>query len=138
MNKLSNLTIHAMRLKPGTDLLKKLATLVKERNIRAGFIISCCGSLTRAALRLASRNETTIYEGKFEIVSLVGTLCQDGLHLHVAISDPDGKTIGGHLMEGCRIYTTAEIVIGETNGYLFSREEDIETGYPELNIQSVN
>jgi predicted DNA-binding protein with PD1-like motif len=57
MTKLNNLTIHAIRLKPATDLLKQLATLVTERNIRAGFIISACGSLTRAALRLASLKE---------------------------------------------------------------------------------
>ncbi|MEH2445742.1 MAG: DUF296 domain-containing protein [Nostoc sp.] len=34
-----------------------------------------------------------------------------GVHLHIAISDQEGKTIGGNLDDGCIIYTTTEIVI---------------------------
>jgi hypothetical protein len=51
--------------------------------------------------------------GKHEIVSLVGTLALDGDHLHIAVSDSTGRTIGGHLMEGSLVYTTAEIAVGE-------------------------
>lgn len=59
------------------------------------------------------------------------------MHLHISISDSTGKTIGGHLVEGCQIYTTAEIVIGEARGLIFSREKDAETGYQELRIRKV-
>jgi predicted DNA-binding protein with PD1-like motif len=41
----------------------------------------------------------------------------------------------GHLVEGCLIYTTAEIVIGEARGLMFSREQAAETGYQELRIR---
>jgi predicted DNA-binding protein with PD1-like motif len=91
--------------------------------------------LRQASIRLADQPTATNFTDKFEIVSLVGTLGQDGVHLHISISDSDGKTIGGHLVEGWLIYTTAEIVIGDAQGLTFSRELDAETGYPELQIR---
>jgi predicted DNA-binding protein with PD1-like motif len=70
-----------------------------------------------------------------KIVSLVGTLGQDGVHLHISIADSTGKTTGGHLVDGCLVYTTAEIVIGDAQGLTFSREQDEQTGYKELRIR---
>lgn len=126
--------LFALRLHPGQDLGLELRRFVGENSLRAGFIMTCVGSLRQAALRLADRPETTTYEDKFEIVSLVGTLDAEGYHLHLSLSDGQGRTIGGHLMEGCLIYTTAEIVIGEADHLLFSRPFDPETGYPELEV----
>ena len=119
----------------GQDLRQQIEAFVKAKHIRAGFIITTVGSSRQAAIRLADQSSATQFEGKFEIVSLVGTLGQDGVHLHISISDSNGKTIGGHLVEGCVIYTTAEIVIGEARGLIFSREKDAETGYQELRIR---
>jgi predicted DNA-binding protein with PD1-like motif len=125
----------ALRLRPGQDVRKQLELFVKEKRIQAGFLIAAVGSLSKASIRLADQPAATNFDGKFEIVSLVGTLGQDGVHLHIAISDSTGKTIGGHLVDGCLIYTTAEIVIGDAAGLTFSREKDAETGYPELRIR---
>jgi predicted DNA-binding protein with PD1-like motif len=86
-------------------------------------------------LRLADQKDPTAFEGKYEIVSLVGTLSPDGVHLHISLSDSTGRTIGGHPVEGCEIYTTAEIVIGEAVGLKFTREQDAQTGYKELKIR---
>lgn len=127
--------VYALRLRPGQDLRKEIERFTRERGIRAGFIITTVGSLRKAALRLADKSDSTSFEGKFEIVSLVGTLGQDGVHLHASISDGTGRTIGGHLVEGCEIYTTAEIVIGDGTGLVFSRETDKLTGYKELTIR---
>lgn len=124
----------AVRLKPGQDLREELEKITRASNIRAGFILTAVGSLKRAALRLADRTETSTFEQKFEIVSLVGTLSTDGVHLHISLSDQDGKTIGGHLVGGCIIYTTAEIIIGEARDLIFTRERDEQTGYKELKI----
>jgi predicted DNA-binding protein with PD1-like motif len=129
------LRILALRLKPGQDLRQQLELFVKEQRIRAGFLITTVGSLRQASIRLADQSAATNFTGKFEIVSLVGTLGQNGVHLHISISDSAGKTIGGHLVEGCLIYTTAEIVIGEAQGLIFIREPDEETGYQELRIR---
>ena len=43
-----------------------------------------------------------------------------------------GKTIGVYLMDGCKIYTTAEIVIISSNQFVFKREEDGITPWEEL------
>jgi predicted DNA-binding protein with PD1-like motif len=125
----------ALRLRPGQDVRKQLELFVKEKRIQAGFLITAVGSLSKASIRLADQPTATNFEGKFEIVSLVGTLGQDGVHLHLSISDSTGKTVGGHLVDGCLIYTTAEIVIGDAEGLIFSREKDAETGYPERRIR---
>lgn len=127
--------VFALRLRPGQDLRKQIEAFAKEHQLRAGFIMTTVGSLQRATIRLADQPNATTFDGKFEIVSLVGTLGPDGVHLHISISDNTGKTIGGHLTEGCVIYTTAEIVIGEATGLVFSREKDEQTGYQELRIR---
>ncbi len=44
----------------------------------------------------------------------------------------DLSVIGGHLVKGCIINTTCEIVIGELIGYEYDVEFDEETGYDEL------
>ncbi|HEY0430771.1 MAG TPA: PPC domain-containing DNA-binding protein, partial [Pyrinomonadaceae bacterium] len=118
------LRILAIRLRPGQDLRQAIEELVKARKMRAGFILTAVGSMQNATIRLADQKEPTTFAGKFEIVSLVGTMGQDGIHLHISIADSDGKTIGGHLVDGCLIYTTAEIVIGEAQGLTFSREQN--------------
>lgn len=131
----NDVKIFALRLHPGQDLRQEIERFAKEKRLKAGFIITTVGSLQKAALRLANQSESSPFEGKFEIVSLVGTLSPDGVHLHISLSDNTGKTIGGHLVEGCVIYTTAEIVIGEARGIVFTRETDQTTTYKELMIR---
>jgi predicted DNA-binding protein with PD1-like motif len=89
--------IFALRLNPGHDLRQPIKPFVNAPQIRTDFIITTVGSLRHAAIRLADQSSPAQFDGKFEIVSLVGTLGQDGVHLHIAISDSTGKTIGGHL-----------------------------------------
>jgi predicted DNA-binding protein with PD1-like motif len=84
---------------------------------------------------MAGRPETTRFEGDFEIVSFVGTLAEDGPHLHLAVSDSTGRMIGGHAQEGSVVRTTAEIVIGELEDFVFSRPVDPITGWDELAIE---
>ena len=125
----------AFRLLSGQDLKKELTSFTKENNIQAGFILTCVGCLKQATLRLADENIVKNFEQKFEIVSLVGTLCQDGVHLHISLSDANGNTVGGHLMVGCLIYTTAEIIVGELEDVVFSRKADSVTGFRELIVE---
>lgn len=129
------MTIHPLRLLPGQDLKTELEHFVRARCIGAAFVITCVGSLQQSAIRLADQHETQILEGKREIVSLTGTLSPDGAHLHIALSDAHGHTLGGHVMQGCLIYTTAEIILGEASGYIFRRLPDAATGYNELVIE---
>jgi predicted DNA-binding protein with PD1-like motif len=127
-------TSHALRLFPGEDLRYSIQDFVKERNIQGGWIVSCAGSLTEYSIRFANKPGASKVSGHFEIVSLTGTISVNGSHLHICISDSTGKTIGGHLMEGCKIYTTAEIVLVESGKYIFMREKDGSTSWEELQI----
>lgn len=127
---------HAIRLHPGQDLKREIKKLCADRHMQAGAILTCVGSLQKAVLRLADENITKVFEERFEIVSLVGTISLDGVHLHASIADARGNVIGGHVSDGCLIYTTAEIVIGEIDGHIFRRSPDEQTGFDELEIES--
>ena len=126
--------VFAIRLKPHDDLRQSLKNFVKQEDIKAGFILSAIGSLQKAKIRFANQDISTVLTEKFEIIALNGTIATTGVHLHIAISDREGKTIGGHLDDGCIIYTTAEIVIGASEEFTFNRIFDQQTGYQELEI----
>ena len=123
---------YTFRLTPGHDLFDSIEEFVRERNIEAGCVVSAVGSLTHATLRLANREFFTEYDGYFEIVSMTGVVSVYGSHLHISFSDGDGKTIGGHLVSGCKIYTTAEIVILAFENEIYKREFAADSGYDEL------
>jgi predicted DNA-binding protein with PD1-like motif len=126
--------IHALRLLPGKDLKNSLIAFATEHRLKAAFIITCVGSLEEAAIRMAGAGEVKQFSDKLEILSLSGTFSDRGGHFRICTSDKNGRVCGGHLMEGCVVYTTAEIVIGEAPGIEFRRAEDIETGFKELKI----
>ncbi|KAM7395898.1 hypothetical protein PAMA_007257 [Pampus argenteus] len=135
----SPLLVHAVRFGPGQELLTSLQAFVEEKRLRAPFIITCVGSVTKATLRLANATATNTNEvihlsGRFEIVSLVGTLNRDA-HVHICLSDGEGKTVGGHVMGDLEVFTTAEVVVGEAVDLQFTRELDERTGFPELVVQ---
>lgn len=126
---------YSFRLRPGQDLKAELDVFVKQHRIEAGAMITCVGSLTDVTLRLANQDGPTSWQGHFEIVSLVGTLSTNGSHLHLSVSDSTGRTIGGHLLDGCKIYTTAEVVVGVMPSLHYSREPDPTSGYRELVVR---
>lgn len=134
---MNNCTAYAFRLKPGQDLKTGIQNLVSEKQIKAGWVSTCVGSLTDYNIRFANQPEGSSDSGYFEIVSLTGTVSVNGSHLHVSISDSTGKTIGGHLLEGCKIYTTAEIIILSSNDFIFKREKDGTTPWEELQVEKL-
>jgi len=127
---------YVVRLLPDQDLMQEIEKIVQENNIKAGFIISCLGSLKEAYLRMPGGKTFQNFEGKFEILCLNGTLSVNGCHLHLAMSVfPDGNVLGGHVLEtGCKILTTAEIVIGALEDREFTRKLDENTGFNELEV----
>jgi len=129
-----NVNSFAIRLLPGQDLNEGIQKFVMQKNIKAGWISTCVGSLTQYNIRFANQPEGSSDIGHYEIVSLTGTISVNGSHLHIGVSDSTGKTIGGHLLQGCKIYTTAEIVILSSSTYDFKREKDGTTPWDELQI----
>ena len=128
----------ALRLHPGDDLLLTLDGFAQAHELEAACVLACVGSLTQATLRFANQENAAVLNGHFEIVALTGTLAKHGSHYHIAIADGEGRTYGAHLLEGCLIYTTAEIVIAALPDLRFLRTHDPQTGYPELDIQKVD
>ena len=122
----------AIRLAPGEDLRLALTEAFEAEPEASGFVTACVGSLSRAALRHAGRDEAAVTEAAYEIVSLSGTFSPDGCHLHAALSGEDGRMTGGHVLPGCLIRTTAEVILGLTDAVRFARAVDPATGYEEL------
>ena len=128
--------VHVLRLSPGEDLRVVLeaafAQLAREQGIAAACIVSAVGSLSRAVLRYAAEPAGSEIVAPLELLMLSGTLSLDGAHLHASVADAQGAVIGGHLMRGCTVRTTAEVVIALLPGWEFRRELDQATGYQEL------
>ena len=134
--------VHAFRLTPGTDLQQALQAFTEQQALRAGCILTCVGSLSQARLRMPGAvGEDEVFRSfdePMEIVSLTGTLGPDGLHVHISLARRDGGCVGGHLVRGCIVNTTAELVIGELLDVEFRRPLDPETGYDELSVEPKN
>lgn len=132
----SSVQSHCFRLRPGQDLKKELMYYCQMHHLHAACILSAVGSLNKAHIRLSGGKDVVEFQGPFEIVSLTGTLGTEGVHLHISLSNFEGRVIGGHLMDGSEIFTTAEIVLLENPELLFQREIDGHTGYKELVIRT--
>ena len=138
-----------MRLAPGCDLLRSLEEVTKQENLRSAVILSGAGSLRQLTLRnvrlfpeefpIMDRNR--IYTPKnepLELLSLSGNISRkDGevsIHGHITVSSglDDGKAYGGHLIEGCVVLSTCEVIIAEITGLEMKRNIDPETHVLEL------
>jgi predicted DNA-binding protein with PD1-like motif len=133
--------LYAVRLKEGQDLKQGITDYVLANKLSSATILTAVGSLSKATIRMAGaapdKQDIRAYDGSFEIVSLVGTIAQDGgAHLHMAISDANGQVMGGHLKEGSIVHTTVELVIANDSGLTFKRVLDDDTGFDELQIVS--
>jgi len=137
MNTSNNITAHAIRLKPGDDVREKIENYILQNNINAGWLVTCTGSLTDYNIRFANQEKGSSGKGHFEIVSLTGTTSKNGSHVHISKSDSIGKTIGGHLLKGCIVYTIAEIIIQSTTDLNFKREKDGSTPWDEFEIEKI-
>jgi predicted DNA-binding protein with PD1-like motif len=125
-----------LRLVPGEDLRGALEAafteLARAQGAGAACVVTGIGSLTQAVLRYAEQPEGAVLAGPLELITLSGTLSVDGVHLHGSVADARGSVLGGHIMAGCTVRTTAEIVLALLPGWQFSRAPDAATGYQEL------
>ncbi len=139
----------AIRLAPGADLLRSIRDVAKAEGIRAGVIVSGVASLSRATLRNVLRKPEpfpitdahriyTPKEETLELLSLSGNIAErDGeivVHGHFVVSSgvEKGVAYGGHLIEGCQVLSTGEVVIVEILGLPVVRRVDPETRAAEL------
>lgn len=123
---------YCLRLKRGDDLKESITRLCNEKRIVAGVVLSAVGCVEKARLRDATGVDTREVDEHMEIVSLTGTVSSIRSHLHISLSKRDLSVIGGHLVEGCIINTTCELVVGALEEYGFGVEQDASTGYDEI------
>lgn len=120
------------RLHRGDDLLLSICTLCEREKIDAAVVLSAVGCVSRAVLRDAGGVNLRSVDEPCEIVSLNGTASRTRCHLHLALSREDLSAIGGHMMPGCIVNTTCELVLGVLEHMRFDVEQDAQTGYDEL------
>jgi len=123
-----------LRLQPGDDLRPALEQAIRQAGCDAAFVLSGIGSLGRAGIRLAGAEQTLTLDGEYEILTLAGSIASNGSHLHVSLSDREGRVLGGHAGPGCIVRTTAEVLIALLPDWQLRREPDEATGYAELKI----
>jgi uncharacterized protein len=97
-------------LERGEDLLGGLSEAVTQLGVQAG-TIQVIGALQEGVVGYFDQEAgqyRNIPTGHVEISSGLGNVStRDGspfIHLHLALSGPDGATVGGHAMEGCRAF----------------------------------
>lgn len=123
---------YTVRLRRGADLLESIEKLCAENAIKAGVLLSAVGCVSRGRVRDAGGVNIVDIAEPMEIVSLMGTVSHKRCHLHVSFSKEDLSVVGGHLVTGCIINTTCELIIGELENCVYDVEFDEETGYDEL------
>ncbi|MFW9844252.1 MAG: PPC domain-containing DNA-binding protein [Candidatus Thorarchaeota archaeon] len=128
-----------IRLEPGEDILTSIEKIVAEYKLLSGHL-SLIGAVSKVHLGYFDLHEKvykdfTIDED-LEIVSCVGNISRlnEGyvVHAHVVASDVNGRCYAGHLMEGCTVSLTIEIVITEFTE--MSRTRDETTGLNLLDL----
>ena len=127
----------AFRLTKGDDLRLSIEEYCAHYNIDTAVVLSAVGCLFSVSLRLADAEKFLHIDKDYEIVSLTGTISRSEAHLHISLSDDEGKCIGGHLIEGCLVNTTCEVVLGILEDYKSIRKYDEYTGYDEICFQEV-
>jgi len=141
--------IIALRLPPGADVYTTLKEVARQEKIASGLILSGLGSLRQITLRnvrlfpeeFPIQDRHRIYAPRaepMELLALSGNISQrDGevhVHAHAMISSglEEGAVYGGHLLEGCVVFSTVEIVICAIHGMNMIREMDPQTRVVEL------
>ncbi len=119
------------RLRRGQDLLLEIKEIAKKEQLKGAVVLSAVGCISEGRLRDASGVNIRQIREHCEIVSMTGTVSEARCHVHIALSKEDLSTIGGHLVPGCVINTTCELVLMET-GFSYGVEFDPETGYDEI------
>jgi hypothetical protein len=112
------------------DLLETIASTAKQNNINAGFFF-LIGTLKKAVLGYYKEGKYVPIEkaGPLEIVSCMGNISVKEetelvVHGHIVVSDSEGNAFGGHVLPGCLVDATAELVLVEVESGALRREFD--------------
>ncbi len=118
------------RLFEGEDLLVTIASVAEQHNVPSGFFF-LIGTLKKAVLGYYETGQYKSIEkvGPLEVASCMGNVSvkENGelvVHGHVVVSDRDGLAFGGHVLPGCLVDATAELVLVRVEGGALRRVFD--------------
>jgi predicted DNA-binding protein with PD1-like motif len=122
------------RLEKGEDILEALTDFARKNQVRLG-IIHAIGALQKAKFSIYDQVKKQYREinidTETEVTCLLGNISmKDGgvfCHLHITLTDEEGKGLGGHVCPGCIVFAL-EFEIREMIGEDFHRMPDEETG----------
>lgn len=123
-----------LRLPPACDLRRGIELAVGTLAQPSGFVLSGIGSLSQAGLRFAAAESSILLVEPLEVLSLSGSVTAQGAHLHASVSTASGRVLGGHVVYGCLVRTTAEVLVAILPEWQLWREHDPVSGYMELNV----
>ena len=123
------------RLFEGEELLETITSTALKNHINSGFFF-LIGTLKKAVLGFYKEGKYIPKEirGPLEIASCTGNISikeNDELvvHGHIVVTDIDCKAFGGHILEGCLVDATVELVLVEAESSSLRRRLD-----PERNL----
>lgn len=120
------------RLFEDEDLLETINLAATQNGINVGFF-SLIGTLKKANVGFyrEGRYETIEIVGSLEIASCIGNISlKEGkpfAHAHTVVSNEKGEVMGGHVMPGCVIGVTGELVLVEAADARLHRKLDKKT-----------
>ena len=120
------------RFRKGEDVLESLNQLVRENHVLCGSF-TAIGNLEKAEVGFfADRRYSTIScKGPLEVCSCIGNVAsKEGVpvvHAHISLADKEGRMYGGHLMPGCLVDVTFEVVLHSYKGLVLERKFDSAT-----------
>jgi predicted DNA-binding protein with PD1-like motif len=134
MNEYRRIRTIVCQLPWGSDLLDEMTAVVRREKITLGRI-QALGATTHA--RVAFYDQATkVYNplefpGGMEILNVHGNVSlRDGepfVHAHILLGDPRGNVVGGHLLQGTKLFA-CELIIDEYSGPALERAHDARTG----------
>ena len=132
--------IVVVRLAYGDLLLESLRSLCTREGIRNGIILTGFGSLTDLSVTGVvgpAFPPRRFYNRKsprgVEIIGMSGVIADYHVHCHLTLCDRRGA-FGGHLEEGCRVLSLAEIAILKLGRLKMKRVLDPTTGQKLLQV----
>jgi hypothetical protein len=63
----SSLKVFPIRLRPGTELKSSLIKFVAENELKSAFVMTCVGSVTKATLRFAEKEDGSQKDVSFHV-----------------------------------------------------------------------
>jgi predicted DNA-binding protein with PD1-like motif len=126
--------VHLIRLEKDEEMLSSIISFVKKNNILAGFLTGI-GALEKGNIGYFDTKKKKYLHIPFsdvELLACTGNIAwnkdtsEPVAHIHILIGDKEGKSLGGHLVDGV-VSVTAEIYLVETRPIVF-RTKDEATG----------